>query len=259
MLNGLTEIIKSLTRWRIWGVIALDDVAGRYRRTVLGPLWLFLAQFAFIIGIYFLHRTLLGGERENYLLYLSASLPLWALLSGFLIDPPTALLRSKGFIESYPLPLAIYVIRSVASNFLIFAHLIVAFAVMSLVARDPLDPTVILWPLALAIYAAFGLGAALLLAPLSARYRDLGPALTAFTSLMFVLTPVFWAPNETQRSSPLLLLNPFYHLLEVGRAPLLGEWGGAIHWGASVALAVGALALGMLVFARMRRDVVYWL
>ena len=225
MVHGAQDILRSVFSWRIWGSIALDDVVGRYRRTILGPVWLVLGQFAFIIGVYFLHRSLMGGAQQNYLTYLAASLALWGLIAGFITDGAQALVRSKGFVEAYPLPMGVYVMRSAAGGFITFAHMITAFFAISLVMRDPLEITILAWIPALALYLVFGVGAGLLLAPLSARYRDLGPALTAAMSLLFVLTPVFWAPNDIQEASPFLQLNPFYHMLEVGRAPLLGEWG----------------------------------
>lgn len=237
----------------------MDDVVGRYRRTILGPLWLVIAQLAFIIGVYLLHRSLMSTDSRNYLTYLAASLPLWGLLSGFIIEGSQALLKSKGFVESYPLPIGTYVVRSVAGNFITFAHLVIAFFAISLVVREPLSVTILAWIPALAVYAVFGLGLGLLLAPLSARYRDLGPALAAAVSLMFVLTPVFWMPNDQQRASPLLQLNPFYHLMEIGREPLLGGWGAPQHWAVSIALAVVTLLLGVAAFARLRRNIVYWL
>lgn len=259
MLHGSRDIVRSALSWRIWGSIALDDIVGRYRRTILGPVWLVLGQFAFIFGVYFLHRSLMGGQQGNYLTYLAASLALWGLISSFINDGAQALLRSKGFVESYPLPMGVYVMRSVAGSFITFAHMIVAFFVVSLVLRDPLNGAVVAWLPALLLYAVFGVGAGLFLAPLSARYRDLGPAVGAAMSLLFVLTPVFWMPNAAQRSSPLLQLNPFYHLLEVGRAPLLGEWGAPIHWWVSLSLAGLTLALGVVAFARLRSHVLYWL
>lgn len=259
MIYGVQDIVRSLTHWRVWSSIALDDVVGRYRRTILGPLWLVLAQLALILGLYFLHRSLMGANSRDYLPYLAAGLPLWALIAAFINDGSQSLLRSKGFAESYPLPIGTYVVRTVAGSFLTFAHLIVSFFLVVLILRRPIEITLLAWIPALSLYAALGLGAGLLLAPLSARYRDLGPALAAFMSLMFVLTPVFWIPNDEQRASPLLQLNPFYHLLEVGRAPLLGEWGAPEHWGVSIVLALAALLIGGAVFARMRRSVVYWL
>jgi ABC-type polysaccharide/polyol phosphate export permease len=258
-MTSLKEIAKALFAWRIWWAIAVEDVVGRYRRTVIGPVWLVLSQAAFIGGIYILHKSLFGQGQSNFLLYLSISLPAWSLLSGLLSEGAGSLVRSKGYIESYPLPLAIYLIRTVAAAFVTFAHLLIVFVVVSIAVRHvPTVHVVALVP-ALVIVAVYGFGVNLILAPIGARFRDVQPAIGSALGLLFVLTPIFWIPAPEQLGNPLLVLNPFYHLLEVVRQPLLGAWGAPIHWAVAAGSAFGSLLLGGLVYARTRPNVVYWL
>src|SRR5438105_427006 len=109
-MQGLRDILRSLSAWQIWSSIALDDTIGRYRRTILGPLWLVIAQAAFIFGLYFLHRRVMGVNEGNYLLFLAASLPIWSLFVSTIVEGSTALLRSKAYIDSFPLPMGIYIV-----------------------------------------------------------------------------------------------------------------------------------------------------
>jgi lipopolysaccharide transport system permease protein len=76
---------------------------------------------------------------------------------------------------------------------------------------------------------------------------------------MFV-TPVFWQlgqlPGETQRY---MQLNYFLHLIEVLRAPMLGQQPSMLNY----AVAIGGAVIGSLVtlvmFAHFRRRIPYWL
>ena len=258
-MSSLKEIASALFAWRGWGAIAVEDVVGRYRRTVIGPLWLVVSQSAFIGGIYLLHKTMLGQGQSNFLLFLSISLPAWSLLSSLLSDGASSLVRSKGFIESYPLPLAIYLIRTVAGSFVTFAHLFTVFVVVSLATRHaPTYHALALIP-ALMIIAVYGFGVNLILAPIGAKFRDVQPAISSALGLLFVLTPIFWVPTAEQLHNPILQLNPFYHLLEIIRQPVLGSWGDPTHWLVSLGIAIGSLIVGGVVYARTRPNVVYWL
>lgn len=260
-MRNLQELGRALGAWDVWWAIAMDDVLARYRRTALGPLWIVLAQAAFVAGLYILHKSLFaaGGDQWRYLLYLSASMPVWSLLSSLLLDGSTALLRAKGFIESYPLPMPIYIVRSIVASFVMFLHMLLVYVVVLLIVRPAFDLTMLLAIPGLAIVMLFGLGITLLLAPLSARYRDIAPALAAGMNLMFVLSPVFWTPTPEQKVQWLLQINPFYHLLEVVRTPLSGGQIEPHNWIVAGAIAVTSLVAGVIVFGRTRSTISYWI
>lgn len=256
---ALREIVRALKAYNIWGPIAVDDVLARYKRTILGPLWVILPQAFFIFGIYTLHKQNLGGTSPDFLPFLAISLPLWSLLSALVVETTSCFLSAKGFIESYALPPAIHVVRVVARSFLLFAHLLVVYFAVEIWAHKSLPFTMIAALPALAILAVFGIGAGLALAPLGTRFRDIPPALQALMMLGFVLTPVFWVPSEAQATSALVALNPLFYLIEVVRQPMLGSWGEPHIWTIAALIAFGMLAVGVGVYARLRSMILYWL
>jgi ABC-type polysaccharide/polyol phosphate export permease len=259
VLYAIDEFLRSVLAVRIWWAISLDDVMGRYRRTLLGPAWMILAQVMWIGGIYLLHSKFFGASAPNYMSYLAAGLAVWALISGLTADATGALLRAKGHIESYPLPMPIHLLRSVTGSFITFLHLILVFVGTMILERVHPSITMVAALPGLAIVAVFGIGVQLALAPIGTRFRDIGPAVTSILNLVFILTPVFWVPSETQLNNSLIVYNPFYYLLEVVRAPLLGSWGTPNLWLVASCIAAAALAAGLLTYARMRATIIYWL
>jgi ABC-type polysaccharide/polyol phosphate export permease len=256
---AMREIIGALTAVHIWGPIALDDVLARYKRTVVGPFWVIIPQAAFIFGLYTLHRHDLGGGSPDFLVYLAISLPLWSLMTAAVVDTTGSLVAAKGFIESYALPPALHIVRTIARSYIVFAHLLVIYFLVALWVDKTLPVTLIAAIPALAIIAIFGLGAGFALAPLGARFRDVAPAMQAVMMLGFVLTPVFWVPSEAQLRSPLVALNPFLYLLEVVRQPMLGRWGELYVWVDALLISLVALVVGMGIYASQRRMIPYWL
>lgn len=258
-MRALREFGAALTAWPLWTAIAKDDVQGRYKRTALGPFWLVLSQAGFIIGIYLLHRTGLGGGNENFLYFLSASLPVWGLITSLLMDGSNSMIWSKPYLESFPLPPALFAIRVVASSVVTFAHLIVTFIVVSIWQMAPPTPALVAFIPALIIIIVFGLGCSLGLGSLGARFRDIPVFTTSLIGLLFVLTPVFWVPTPEQAASPLVRFNPFFYLLEVGRAPLLGDMPSLGIWVVAVLIALFTLAAGLFIHVRTRASLIYWL
>jgi ABC-type polysaccharide/polyol phosphate export permease len=157
------------------------------------------------------------------------------------------------------LPVAVHLIRSVAGAFVTFFHLFVVFVGVFLLQRHMPTWSMLAALPGLVIIALYGLGVELFLAPLGARFRDIGPAVGSAMNLLFILTPIFWVPTEQQAQSPILRFNPFYHMLEVVRAPLMGHWGAPEHWLMASLAALAALVVGSAVYVRMRATLIYWL
>ena len=57
------------------------------------------------------------------------------------------------------------------------------------------------------------------------RFRDLGQIVANLLQIAFYVTPIIWMPSALSKRSDLLILepNPVYHLMEIVRAPILGN------------------------------------
>jgi ABC-type polysaccharide/polyol phosphate export permease len=259
-MNPLSDIGLSLLRVRIWMSLAISDVAGKYRRTVLGPLWIVLGQVAVIIGIYLLRHSISPSVIGNFLLYLAASLPVWGLVSSMTSDGTSALSRSKSLIDSYALPMTVFLLRSIASIVINFLHTIIVFFVIAAIYWEFPAPESFPWFfMGLAIVIVFGLGMHLLLAPLSARYRDIAPALGSFMTIAYIMSPVFWVVAPGQGRMLLVKFNPFYYLLDITRGPLLNQVPPLSTYYVGAFIALVALWLGVMTFRRLGPRVVFWL
>ena len=77
---------------------------------------------------------------------------------------------------------------------------------------------------------------------------------------MVPLTPVFWLPDRIPAQYQWILdFNPFYHLLQAVRAPLLGEAVRPSTYVVLVTMALAGWALTFWLFARTRRRIVHYL
>jgi lipopolysaccharide transport system permease protein len=70
-----------------------------------------------------------------------------------------------------------------------------------------------------------------------------------------------WMPNLLPQRTGLYLLdlNPTYHLLEIVRAPLLGQLPTLMNWEVSLGLALIGWCLALAVYGRFKRRIAYWL
>ena len=101
----------------------------------------------------------------------------------------------------------------------------------------------------------------LILAVICARYRDMTQIVQNAMQVLFYLTPIIWSvallPDRV--GVAWLQINPFYHLINVVRAPLLGHEVTLINWAVVIGLAVVGGALAIPFFGKYRKRVPYWL
>lgn len=257
--TAFRDLGGSLARLPLALWLALDDVHGKYRRTVLGPLWITLGQAMLIAGFAVVFSGLFGMEPATYLLYLAAGFPVWTLLSQFLVDMPSAFVMSKGMIESYQLPWLTYIWRRTFAYVLTFLHhIVILFVVMAILRIVPTTAMLLAIP-ALLVVAVAGAGVGLVLAVIGARYRDLQPAMSMSAGVLMLLSPVVWRAEQLQVNEWVVRFNPLYYFIRLLRDPLLNEVSPIEIWIGTSAGAIALFVLGFLVFLGARRRLYHWL
>ena len=76
------ELLASLHWWPLWGGLGWKDIRQRYRRTILGPLWLTLSLGMMIAAIGVLYAELWNTKISHMLPYVSAGMIAWIFISS---------------------------------------------------------------------------------------------------------------------------------------------------------------------------------
>jgi lipopolysaccharide transport system permease protein len=239
--------------------LALDDIQGKYQRTVLGPLWIVIGQAATVAAFGVVFSGLFRMDPETYVLYLAAGLPTWSLLASHLNEMPSAFIVDRGMIETYEIPWTTYVWRRSFGYILVFGHQILTlFVVMALLNHMPTVEMLYVLP-ALVIVNVAGVGVGLVLAVMGARYRDLQPAMGVVTGFLFLFSPVVWRPEQLEQNYWAVQFNPMYYFVKLVRDPLMGQ---PPEPSLLIATGLGAAALfglGFIVFMLSRPRLYHWL
>ena len=256
---ALTDLGAGLRMWRLAWTLGWFDIRLRYRGSMLGPFWLTLSTGVMVAALGVLYSTLFKMDLHDYLPFLALSLVLWAFVSTLVAEACTGFLQAEGMIRSVRLPFTLYALRVIVRNVLVLAHNVaVILVVYAIFDRWPGVMAVAALP-GLALWLVDGLACCLLLGALCARFRDIPPIVGSVMQIAFFVSPIIWRPEMLAGSSAAWLpLNPFYTLLEVVRAPLLGalpEW----HvWASALGFSAVLCAAAWLGFARVRSRLAFW-
>lgn len=246
----------------LWRTLVAQELAVRYRGTLLGRAWPFLmpltmlAVYGFVFGAVF--RARWPGMAENDHLGFALSLFVGLLVHGLLAEAvgqaPSLLLRNSNFVRKivFPLPVLVAVPLG-AALFHMLLGLLLVWGVNALWGSGP-GWQVLALPLVLAPYLVMLYGIALAFAALGAYLRDLAQVVSVLVTVALFTGAVLYPRSMVP---PMLAgavaVNPISWPAEALRGVILhGQWP---DLGAAAGYSVAALvvlALGGALFKALR-------
>lgn len=256
--GALRDIIDGLKLAPLWSRLAWEQTVARFRRTIFGPFWLTANLLAISFALSVVFGGLMGQDyRKTFALIISGILA-WNLIGGVLGEAAGVFISAGPWMQTMKLPLSFHILLMMMRNFINFmAQLIALWVVLAVLRLGALPSWQIL--LGLPIVLINGALMSLIVAIPSTRFRDINQTVGFVVQILFFLTPVFWSPAAMHGHGKLLTYNPFTHLLELVRQPLLGAAPAMIHWewGVGMIVVLGVTTVAML--ALYRKRIVFWL
>jgi ABC-type polysaccharide/polyol phosphate export permease len=258
IILAFIDVRQGLGNFPVWITMATQEIRQRYRRTTLGPLWLTISTAALILGMGPLYSRLFGQAVSDYFPFLTVGYITWLLISTLISDACVVFSGAEGIIKQIKLPLTLHVFRSVSKNLLIYAHNLVVVAAVLVFFPPKLDWQLLLIPIGIALLAFNGVWLGILLGMVCSRFRDVSPIVASVIQVAFFLTPVMWQKSMLKDYQWFADINPLYHFLELVRQPMLGQSPDALSWIVVVCISLAGSCFTMLVFARFRARIAYW-
>ena len=259
---ALADIIDGGRASHLWGMLGWQDIRRRYRRSVLGPFWITISMGILVAALGTLYGALFNVEPAAYVPHLALGFIVWTLISGLITDGCTAFITAESIIKQTNVPLSVHVYRMVWRHALILFHnAAIVVVVAAFFAVWPGWTGLLALP-GLVLLCLNGLWVGLLLGIVSARFRDVPPIVASVVRILFFVTPIIWMPDLMPGRALMLAVvldfNPFFHFVEIVRAPLLGQAPDLVSWLAVTGITLGGGVMTFLLFRRYRRRIAYW-
>lgn len=259
--SAWADIRRALTNHHQITTLGWQDVATRYRRSVIGAFWLTINKAVLIAAIGLVFGTLFGQPMEKFLPHLAVGLVFWGFITASIDAGCAAFINKKGIILQVNLPLYSHLMRDLWNETVILGHNIVIIPILMLIFKIGVGPVILLILPGFALLLLNLVWMNLVLAVVCTRYRDVTQIVQNVMQVMFYLTPIIWSADlMPDRVSPLVLqVNPFYHLLELVRAPIEGKVPDAISWIYAGTMAFVGWAAALPFYGFFRKRIAYWL
>ena len=256
--------------WRhreLWGHLGWQDIKQRYRRSVLGPIWITISMAVTAVALGLLYSQLFGQPLGFFLPYVTVGFIVWGFIQKCIDDGAEVFISNEGLIRHLPAPISVHVYRLVWRNILFFAHnLIVYFVMLAIFYSDRFHVgwSSLLAVPAFALLVVNGMWVGLLMGIVATRFRDIPPVAESVVQLMFFMTPIVWVYDDLLNSprvppgARLVEFNPFLHFVEIIRRPMLGQSFVAHYWVVAIAITVAGWLVTLLFLRNYRSRVSYW-
>jgi ABC-2 type transport system permease protein len=249
-------------RVSLWQTLAWQDIKGRYRRTVLGPLWLTVSTGVFISAVGILYAGIFGQSPENYIPHFAIGMIIWHFIFGTIQSQSIVFINSSNVATNLSIQKSVFIYHQTVKEFYIFLHNFIIIILVMLIFNIPWSFAQLTSLLGIALIALNGFFFAISVGVVCLRYRDIPHIIANIMQVMFFLTPVVWKIDNLAKSKNLatvMTLNPFYHFIEIVRWPFLhAEPAPALSWQITLTITV-VFGLASIVFYRQQLNKIpYW-
>jgi len=253
------DIYRGFRAAPLWLLLGWADIRLRYRRSVLGPFWITLSMAVLIIVLGFVYSQIFHTDIRTYLPYLALGFIVWGFISSCANESCGAFGDSEPIIKQIGIPFSVFVFRVVWRNFIVLLHtIILVIPIWLFFEITPGSVSLLALPgIILVFINQCWLG--ICLAVLSTRFRDIPPIVATVLQITVFATPIMWPVSSLADNHFIANINPFYHLIEIVRGPLIGELPPLLSWIVAITGDVLGLILATWLLQRARRTIVYWL
>jgi lipopolysaccharide transport system permease protein len=256
---AMADVGGGLRLWRLAWALGWLDIRLRYRGSMLGPFWLTISTGVMVGALGLLYSTLFKIDVREYLPFLALSQVLWGFLAAIVSEGCTVFTEAEGVIRSVRMPFFVFSMRVLIRNAIALGHNIVVIVVVFAIFSMWPGPRALMALPGLAVWVVDALALTLMLGAFCARFRDIQPIVNSVMQIAFFMTPVIWKPTQLAASSiAKLAFNPFFDLLEIVRAPILGSDIARTTWIGAVVYSIILCAVSWAFFVRARGRVTFW-
>lgn len=257
-LRAFLDFKRGWEQRELWIFMGWREVKKHYQRSIIGPFWLTLNMGILVGGLGVLYSQIFRQEIRDYLPYLALGFIFWALIGNVINESCTVFSSAASTIKQVQMPLSVHVFQLMWKHVITFLHNMSIFVILAMIFG--------IWPglngliviPAIALILLNGFFAALILGPVSARFRDIPPIVASATQVIFFMTPIIWSPSALPERALFLTLNPFYHFMEIARQPLLGQVAPMSSWLVCLAITAVLGVIAIAFFSRFRARIAYW-
>ncbi len=261
VLSGTEDVLVGLRQIDLPIYLAKADIKQRYRRSTLGPFWITISTGVMIMALGYIFGSIYKSAFSVFFPFLASGMIIWAFISSTIRGATQVFTGASALITQLSLPLFVHVLRLLVRNFYILLHNLVILPIVFIIVKAGIGFNLLFIIPGFILLVINLLWIALAAGIVCTRYRDLTPIVESILQVCFYITPIMWMPSmmKARVGEVIMNLNPFFHMLEVVRSPLLNQCPTLLNWSVSLGLAIFGWMATLILFNKYKKRIAYWL
>lgn len=209
--------------WNQIQILTLANMKARYRKTIIGFLWVVLNPILMYSVQAFVFQKFLKIDLPYYYLFLLGGLLPWIFINSSWDSSTPSIVSNASILKSFQISPMIILSSSILDNFINFLTAFTILVIPALIFAGSFQLSLLMLPLAAITLMLFTLISTAILAILHVFYRDVKYVTHFLMSVLFFLTPIFYPQTFVPAKYQWLVeLNPIYLIIKPFRASIYG-------------------------------------
>lgn len=202
--------------------INLIDLQLRYNRSRIGPFWITISTAILIFGLTYINNSIFNTNLKEALIWITIGMVLWQYISSIILDSLDLFDNQK--MLNLPITFLDRTTFSVFKNLIILFHNFLLVFVLIIYFKIPITKMhfSVIYGFILIIVNSFSI--TIIFGLLCLRFRDFVAIIKNLTYLIFLVTPIFWMPENISNNRLFIVdYNILYQIIQSIRDPLIGK------------------------------------
>ncbi|HEY0662672.1 MAG TPA: ABC transporter permease [Lysobacter sp.] len=220
------DLSGSLRNPEFWALSTWLDIVVKYRQSRLGILWLLAPPAIYVWGLGGFFAGMQGTGLAGFAAHVGVGYAIFRAINNVIIESTSVFGSSSAFIMDGHLRLTDYILRVVAKALFYFAMALPIIAIALLIFPHLNWGGLAFSLLSFPLIVLNALWIAVVFSLIGARFPDLSQFIGNVFIFAFLLTPIIWYADSMPPGSlrgVFMRMNPLFHMVEIVRAPILGE------------------------------------
>lgn len=223
--------------------------------------WLLIPPVIYVGGVGYYFSKLQGISPADFIPHLGLGYLLFRFLMTIIMESASVLPANSSFILDGHARLTDFVLRVIAKG-IFYLGVSIPVIIVALAISPQLQVAgfiTVIPALVLVVVNVLWMG--VIISLFGARFPDINELMSSIFIFGFILTPILWmasaAPVGTIHGT-FMRVNPLFHMIEIVRAPLLGEHIELFTYVYMVAMTISGWTITAWIFKRYSRFVPLW-
>lgn len=257
--ENMSDLRAGASNWRFALRWAWIEVKQKYRRSVLGNLWITMNLGILIAGLGILFSFVLNQPIEEFLPYVATGLVAWNAIASAINESTDTFSSETNRLLGYNFPTSVLIVKVIWRNIINLLHNLIVIVIVVMIFPTDLGIFSFLSILGFVAIYLNAVWVAMLFGTLALRYRDLPMIIGNIVQTAFFMTPIFWKVDSLGPHAYLAEINPFYAFIALIRQPILGEIPDVHNYLYVLLITIVGWCLGIWCYGKTRHKITYWL